>query len=271
VKTALIIPVFNEERRLPASFPRLHSFLSGRLDLDWEIIIANNGSTDQTQQVAEGLACAHPRTTVQWIPEKGRGGALKRAWLGCDADILSYMDVDLATDLEFFPLLVHSLACGEADIAVGSRFLPASRTSRSLGRRVLSRGYMALVRALCAARFSDAQCGFKALSREAARALLPGIRDNGWFFDTELLVRAQWAGLRVRELAVNWAADGDSRVRIISTAWRDLRGLWRLRRELRRHPPSGPLPAFPSRPGDGAPELGRGYPGSDGPAPRHVV
>jgi glycosyltransferase involved in cell wall biosynthesis len=231
------IPVANEERRLPRSLPRLHRFLSEsfRLPLEFQIVIANNGSTDRTQEIAEQFSREYPNVRVLRIPEKGRGGAVKKAWLESEAEVLTYMDVDLATDLEAFPALVEAVASGQADIAIGSRRMASSKTNRSWRREVISRAYLRLARLLCGLRCSDAQCGFKAVSRTAAQALLPQVEDNGWFFDTELLVRAQWGGYRIAEVPVKWTEDRDSRVKILRTAWEDVRGLMRLRRELARN------------------------------------
>jgi hypothetical protein len=157
---------------------------------------------------------------------------LKRAWLQSEADILCYMDVDLATDLAALPALVDALASGQFDLAIGSRLAPGSRTKRGWKRELISRCYVRLIRAFFPVRFSDAQCGFKAITRGAARELLPLVQDNGWFFDTELLVLAHRFGCRIAEVPVIWNDDGDSRVRILSTAWADFRGLVRLRRAL---------------------------------------
>ncbi len=229
------IPVANEERRLPRSLPVLHGFLSDERRFTFQIVIANNGSTDRTQEIAEGLSREYPDVRVLQSAESGRGGAVKRAWLGSGAEVLSYMDVDLATDLEAFPALVEAVASGRADIAIGSRLMAGSKTTRSWRRELISRAYVRLAKLLCGLRCSDAQCGFKAISRAAAQALLAQVEDNGWFFDTELLVRAQWGGWRIAEVPVNWTEDRDSRVKILRTAWQDVRGLMRLRRELARN------------------------------------
>jgi glycosyltransferase involved in cell wall biosynthesis len=234
----ITIPVFNEEKRLARCLPRLHNFLAQQSIFPWEIVIANNASTDRTQAVAEQFSREFASVRVLWIPEKGRGGALKQAWLASTADVLSYMDVDLATDLAAFPALVEAVSMRGFDIAIGSRLLPDSCTNRGWKRDIISRCYIWMVRSSAHAHFSDAQCGFKALSRRAAQALLPQIRDTGWFFDTELLVLAERLGYRIGEVPVRWTDDADTRVHILNTALADLKGLLRLRREL---PPATPL------------------------------
>jgi len=234
VRLNVTIPVFNERERLPRCIPKLQEFLSCHGCFEYEVVIANNGSTDGTQAVAEQLSRDCPNVRALWIPGKGRGGAIKPAWLASAADILTYMDVDLATDLAAFPALVEAVAERGFDLAVGSRLLRASRTRRGWRRELISHCYMRLVKAFFHTRFSDAQCGFKAISKKAALQLLPVIEDAGWFFDTELLVIAEKCGYRICDLPVTWVDDPDSRVRVIPTAWADLKGLLRLRRNFRR-------------------------------------
>ena len=167
---------------------------------------------------------------VVHLDQAGRGRALKAVWLASEAEVLSYMDVDLSTDLAHLPELIGGVAEGRADLALGSRLLPASRTTRGWKRELLSRGYNWLLHRVLGLRVADAQCGFKAIRREAARGLLPQVTDHGWFFDTELLVRAQRAGYRIAEVPVQWGDDLGSTVRLLPTVSGDLKGVWRLRR-----------------------------------------
>ena len=194
-------------------------------------MIADNGSTDGTWAVASRYAAESPAEVgVVHLEQRGRGRALKRAWSESGADVVSYMDVDLSTGLEAFPPLVSAIVDEGCHIAWGSRLSPQSRTERSLRREVLSRGYNRIIRMSMGTHFRDAQCGFKALSRAAALVLVPHVVDDGWFFDTELLVIAQKRGFRWREIPVEWREDQDSRVRVVRTVLDDLRGLARLRR-----------------------------------------
>ena len=158
----------------------------------------------------------------------GRGRALRAIWSQSDAEVLAYMDVDLSTDLNALLPLVAPLLSGHSDLAIGTRLARGSRVIRGPKRELISRSYNLLLRTLMGARFSDAQCGFKAIRRDQARALLPLTQDTGWFFDTELLVLAERAGLRIHEIPVDWVDDLDSRVDIIATALADLRGMARL-------------------------------------------
>ena len=228
----ITIPVLNETKRLRTCVPKLLRYLARHDRLAYEIVIADNGSTDGTLAVAEELARQHPTVRVIHLEAKGRGRALKGAWSQTGAEILTYMDVDLATDLAAFPTLVDAVAKNGFDVAVGSRLLPGSHVQRGWKREVVSRGYVWLLRTLLHVRFSDTQCGFKAISRRAAQALLPVVEDTGWFFDTELLVLAERLGYRICDVPVRWLEDPDSRVNLVSTAWGNLKGLLRLKRRL---------------------------------------
>ena len=225
----VILPVYNEEAALPLGVQTLHSFLSTSTYPDWRITIVDNGSTDNTQRVARALVGKYPQVHAMFLTEKGRGRALKAAWLCSNAKVLSYMDIDLSTDLNSLPQMVDAIMHQGYDMAVGSRLAAGAKVTRTIRREIISRCYMLLIKFLFRTRFSDAQCGFKALSHGAARALLPHIRDNEWFLDTELLITAEKCGFRIKDVPVTWLEDPDSRVAIIQTAWRDLKGLCRLR------------------------------------------
>ncbi|MGH2600320.1 MAG: dolichyl-phosphate beta-glucosyltransferase [Dehalococcoidia bacterium] len=230
IRVDAVIPVYNEAHVLEKSVATLSSYLDGALPYDWRIVVADNASTDATLAVAKGIADANRRVAVLHLDQKGRGRALKAAWLGSEADVLSYMDVDLSTDIRAYPALVRAIAEQGHDVATGSRLARGSKTTRGLKREVISRGYNLLIKAGFRTRFSDAQCGFKAVSRKAARALLPRIENNEWFFDTELLILAERRGYRVKDIPVRWVEDADTRVNIRQTVMEDLHGLWRLKR-----------------------------------------
>ena len=224
----IVVPVHNEQAALQDSIRRLHEFLSHEMPYAWRIVIADNASTDATLAMARAMAFELEHVTVLHLSRKGRGRALRTAWTASDADVLCYMDVDLSTDLRALLPLVSSLVCGHSEVAIGSRLAPGARIVRGPKREIISRGYNLLLRHVLRARFSDAQCGFKAIRADAARPLLPQIQDQGWFFDTELLILAQRRGLRIHEVAVDWIDDPDSRVDIVATALADLRGVVRL-------------------------------------------
>ncbi len=228
------IPVFNEEKILPSSIATLHTFLTKHCRFEWEIVIANNASTDTTLEVAKRLSRELTDVRIVHLNQKGRGRALKKVWSESGADILSYMDVDLSSNLYAFPPLIEALISGGFDIGIGSRLLKASTTRRSFKREVISRTYNLLVKSFFFTKFSDAQCGFKSIAKGAAGKLLPMIEDTGWFFDTELLVIAEKLGYRIFDLPVSWVEDLDSRVKIVSTAMDDIRGLIRVRKGFAR-------------------------------------
>jgi putative flippase GtrA len=224
----IVVPVMDEERDLGPSVRRLDAFLSAGFPFTARITIADNGSTDGTWATACALETALPRVRATRLAEPGRGRALRTAWSGSDADVLAYMDVDLSTDLNALLPLVAPLLSGHSDVAIGTRLAHGARVIRGPRRELLSRGYNLLLHAALGARFSDAQCGFKAISRARAGALLPLATDPGWFFDTELLILAQRAGLRIHEVPVDWTDDADSRVRLLPAVVADLRGIARL-------------------------------------------
>lgn len=235
VTVDIVIPVYNEEAALPKSVATLRDYLNTYFPYEWRVIIANNASTDNTLAVAQELAAADPHVSVLHLDRKGRGRALKAAWLASEADVVSYMDVDLSTNLQSFLPLIAPLATGHSDVAIGSRLLKGAVVTRQWKREIISRCYNLLIKIFFRNRFSDAQCGFKAVKRSVARQLLPEVENNEWFFDTELLLLAEEAGLRVYEVPVDWIEDLDSRVKIVSTATEDIKGLLRVRaRRLRQ-------------------------------------
>ncbi len=225
----LVIPVYNEAHVLEASVRRLAEAMAAEANFCWRVLVVNNGSTDATLQIARRLAEQLAFVRVFHLDEKGRGRALRKAWTETDAAVSIYMDVDLSTDLAAVPETVELLRSG-ADVVVGSRLHAQSQITRSLKREVLSRAYNRLIRLVLRTRsFQDAQCGFKGVRVERIRPLLPLVRNQEWFFDTELLVLAEYAGLSVQDLPIRWVEDPDSRVNIPRTIWEDLCGLARLR------------------------------------------
>jgi putative flippase GtrA len=236
----VVVPVHNEERDLEPSIRRLHAYLADAFPFTARITIADNASSDGTWAIAQRLAASLPGVSARRLEQKGRGRALRTSWLTSDARVVAYMDVDLATGLEALAPLVAPLLSGHSDVAIGSRLAIGARVQRGPRREVLSRGYNALLRGALRARFSDAQCGFKAVRADTARALLPEVEDDEWFFDTEMLVRAQRAGLRIHEVPVDWVDDPDSRVDLVATIRQDVRGVVRLLAEA----PLAQLAAF---------------------------
>ena len=231
----IVIPVYNEAHVLAGSIERLRSYLQeSQFPYTWRVVIADNASTDSTLTAARALEDTYPDVTVLHLPQKGRGRALRKAWLESDADAMCYMDVDLSTDLAALVPLTRAVLEEGYHVASGSRMTKGSQITRSLRREMTSRGFIFLIRVLFLSRLSDTQCGFKAISRQGAQELLPRVENEEWFFDTELLLLAEKGGYRVKQVPVHWIEDPDSRVNVIKTVAEDLRGLLRMR--LRRIP-----------------------------------
>jgi len=226
---SVVIPVYNEEEELKDHVIKLMNFLETNLtDFSWDIIVADNASTDKTLSIAKSLAQIYPKISFVHLTQKGRGRAVKFAWQKSHSDIVSYMDVDLSTDLVHFPPLIRSLLRGY-DIAIGTRNARNSHVyGRSALRNLTSKGYITLIKLFFFVRFSDAQCGFKAVTRNVVNEVIPHIQDNGWFFDSELLIVAEKAGYRIYEEPVRWIDNPGSTVRVMKTAQGDLLGLKRL-------------------------------------------
>lgn len=238
----IVIPVYNEAHVLADSLAKLSSYLrETNFPYTWRIVVADNASTDETLSVAQELVARYgdlgDDVAAIHLPQKGRGRALRKAWSESEADAMCYMDVDLSTDLEALLPLVRAVLEEGYDVATGSRMTRGSQITRSLRREVTSRGLIALVKVAFLSKLSDTQCGFKAITRRAARELLPLVENEEWFFDTELLLLAEKGGYRVKDVPVRWVEDPDTRVNVLKTVLEDLRGLLRMRfRRIPRRP-----------------------------------
>ena len=228
----IVVPVLNEEKIIQESITTLDEYMAKHLPYRYQITIADNGSQDKTLEIAKNLAEKHQSVRVVSLAERGRGRALKQVWQNSPADILTYMDVDLSTSLDDFLPMIQPLVAGEAGVAIGSRLAKYAKTTRGLKREFISRCYNSIIRWTSGTKFSDAQCGFKAIRRDVAAKFLPKIKDNEWFFDTELLIKTERAGVPIHEQPVTWIEDTDSRVKIVKTAVDDLKGLYRVNKEL---------------------------------------
>jgi glycosyltransferase involved in cell wall biosynthesis len=228
----VFIPVLNEAHVLERSVNTVREYLRRNLPYRWQVVIIDNGSTDGTQDIAGKLAAAHEDVGFVHLTQRGRGRALRHGWLQSKADVVCYMDVDLSTDLIYLNQLIDAIVKEGYDVATGSRLLSNSVTKRCFKREVTSRVYNLIVKMVLFTRFSDAQCGFKAVSRDAVEQIVPQVEDQSWFFDTELLVLAEKHGYRIKDIPVVWIEDDDSRVKIVRTALDDLKGILRLRAQL---------------------------------------
>ncbi|MGV9310326.1 glycosyltransferase [Nonomuraea sp. NPDC003727] len=252
----VIIPVLDEERALPGCIETVHRFLRESFPLPWRITIVDSGSTDGTWELARRLSRDLPGVAAVRLETVGKGAAIRAGWSASGADVVAFMDVDLSTELPALLPLVMAVVSGHCEIAIGSRLLGGARIRRSFRREVISRGYNGLLRVGFRAGFTDSACGFKAARAEVIRPILAKVADDAWFFDTEMLLIAEHNGARVREVAVDWTEDADSKVRLWRTAWADLRGMVRVARalssgaatvELPRPPDPAPAPSPPAR------------------------
>ena len=231
----IVIPVYNEATSLPTSIPHLVESLSNLVPFTTTVTIADNASIDNTWIVAGELERQLPSVRRVHLDQKGRGRMLKKVWLESQCDVVAYMDVDLSTDLHALLPLLAPLVSDHSDIAIGSRLARSANVVRGSKREFTSRTYNHMLRLMMSAHFSDAQCGFKAMRTDVARAILPHVEDPNWFFDTEVLLLAEKAGYRIHEVPVDWTDDPDSRVNVVETALQDLRGMWRVRRNIASH------------------------------------
>jgi len=224
---SIVLPAYNEERRLADSVERIYAEL---LDLErpFEIIIAENGSTDGTLRISEGLNKKYENVSYLHA-ERGRGNALKSAFSSANGEIILYMDVDISTDLENLGGLIAHIEEGN-DFAIGSRLLPRSVVkNRGPVREFLSRAYNALVRLVLKSSLHDHQCGFKGFRKGPLLDVIKEVRDSQWFFDTEFLVRAQRKGYSVFEMPVLWEDRGMTKVKVtrdIFVMGKDIFLLW---------------------------------------------
>ena len=230
-KLDITLPGLNEEKGLATAVATLSAFMSERMgEYDWRITIADNGSTDATPEIGRALAAERPEVFYTRLEQRGRGRALKRAWSESGADIVGYMDMDLSTDLNALPTLISAVERDGYDVGIGSRLAKGAEVvGRSPKRELTSRCYSLMFRSAFLTGFRDAQCGFKVVSRRAVEDVLPLVEDTGWFFDSELLILCEKNGYRIFEHPVRWVDDPDTKVRVVSTAYHQVRGLLRLR------------------------------------------
>jgi glycosyltransferase involved in cell wall biosynthesis len=226
----ITIPVYNEEKELEKNILILHDYCDKNLkEYDWHITIADNASTDNTPLVASSIEKKYPKISNFRLDQKGRGRAVKRVWNESGREMCVYMDLDLSTDLKHLPKLLWALQ-NNYDVAIGSRLAKGARVEgRTFLRELTSRALnFFFIQVFFRTHFTDAQCGFKAVTRNVVKNLIPKIEDNGWFFDGELLIVAEKSGYKIYEEPVHWVDNPGSTVRLISTIWGDLMSMKRL-------------------------------------------
>jgi glycosyltransferase involved in cell wall biosynthesis len=226
----ITIPVYNEEKELEKHIAILYGFCDKNLkSYDWHITIADNASTDKTSLIASALQKKFPQVSNFRLEQKGRGRAVKKAWIQSGRDLCVYMDLDLSTDLIHLPKLLSALQNGY-DIAIGSRLARGAKVEgRTFMRELTSRALnFFFIQFFFHTHFTDAQCGFKGITKKAASDLIPKVEDNGWFFDGELLIIAEKRGYKIYEEPVHWVDNPGSTVRLISTISGDIKTMVRL-------------------------------------------
>jgi glycosyltransferase involved in cell wall biosynthesis len=230
----ITIPVLNEAATLDRQIRILYNFLENDFagTDQWQIVIADNGSTDSTLEIAEQLSSELPKVTYVKVPKRGVGLALKTSWGQSQADIVGYMDLDLATDLKHFPEAYQALSSDGYDLVYATRLHRDSKViGRTMKREIASRVFNTLLKLYLRVGFSDGMCGFKFLHRNKYQALNQlGAQNDGWFFSTELLVCAEWLNYRIKELPVTWTDDvSSSQVKIIPLAIRYIKSMQALK------------------------------------------
>jgi glycosyltransferase involved in cell wall biosynthesis len=230
----ITIPVLNEEETLEENVLKSLHFVKSEITENFRIIIADNGSTDNTQQIGEQLARNNPEILFVKVPRRGVGLALRTSWMASEATVVGYMDLDLATDLshlkEVYQLLFLEKSC---DIVNGSRLLSKSKVkNRSLLREITSRGFNLIVKNYLGVGITDGMCGFKYFNREVAQNLIEtGIDLDGWFFSTEILVKGDWSGKKITEIPVKWTDDPNSKVNVKNLSKQYFKEILRLKKE----------------------------------------
>lgn len=226
----ITIPVYNEEKELTDNIKVLSNFCIKNLkSYNWHITIADNASTDNTPIIAAQLMKEDPHISWLRLEQKGRGRAVKQAWSHSKADLCVYMDLDLSTDLLHLPEMLKLLQNGN-DIVIGSRLAKGAKVEgRTLMREITSRSLnFIFIQMLFRTSFTDAQCGFKGVTKKVVEKLIPQIKDNDWFFDGELLIVGEKSGYKILDMPVHWVDNPGSTVRLISTIKNDLLAMWRI-------------------------------------------
>jgi len=239
MKLNITLPCYNEERILKSNILRVFNFLKENVASDdWQIIIANNQSTDKTGQIGEELEKKFESIKHLEIFQKGKGVAIRESWQRFPADIYIFMDTDLATDLEALPRLIRAVKEEKFNVAIGSRFHPQSKVKRKLVRKIISFSYNLLRKILIGSKITDAPCGFKAVDKKIIQNILPQVKDEQWFFDSELVILAEKGGYKIKEIPIKWEdireKEDKSKVNTISLSLDYFKKLIKLKKRLKK-------------------------------------
>lgn len=234
----ITIPVLNEEQTIENQVVKTLAYFDAHLNQfpKLELVIADNGSTDDTPAIARRLEQRFDNLRYMRLEKRGVGLALKASWSGSDADIVGYMDLDLATDLKYLAPALNALVAREADVVTGSRLAKGAKVvGRTPLREFTSRSFNMLVKMMFNTGFTDGMCGFKFLRREhLERIMSAGAESDGWFFATELLLVAEHLGLKVKDLPVEWTDDPNSKVNIRKLAFEYMKAMRLLKKKLKQ-------------------------------------
>ena len=233
-KVDIVLPVYNEEKILEKNIKILYDYLSKDGQFTWNIIIADNFSTDKTSDIGRSLALQNSNIKYKRFSVKGRGYALRSVFLESISDIICYMDLDLAVDLYYLKILIENIENGYI-AAIGSKLIRGAIVKRPLYRKIISRVYSTLVKLLFFNKFIDTQCGFKAFKTDVIKKIIPLVKNNNWFFDTELLLLLNINNYSISEIPVRCVDYTDSKVYIIGTIIENIRELLRLRVTIHKY------------------------------------
>ena len=235
MKIIIAVPTYNEELILADNVLKLTTFCKNNLDIDWQVVIADNNSTDKTAEIGKELAQKFSEVDYLFIRQQGKGIAIKTAWQSFVADIYCFLDADLATDLSALPNLINKIKSG-SDVVIGSRFHKDSKVSRTLLRKIFSNGYRLVLKVIIKTKINDAPCGFKAINSKVKEQVLPKVQNQEWFFDSELIILAEKAGFKISEIPVAWqdlrVNDNKSKVNVLSVSSAYFKQLLSLRKRL---------------------------------------
>ena len=232
----IIIPLYNEGKIIAKTIETLIHFLAqSGFPYEYVITLANNASTDNSLMVCEELTRKFRQVRILDLTGKGKGRAIRAAWTTAEAEILTFMDADLSSDLSFFRSLIDAVVVEGYDLATGNRLGKNSKIiNRRFLRSVASRLYNIFIRVLFKTSISDHQCGFKAMSKQAFFSVAPLLEDNAWFFDTELIVMARQQGLKIKPIDIMWSDNTDSKVTLGRTSYEMFRAAWKLKKRLKQ-------------------------------------
>lgn len=236
MKIVIAVPAYNEGKIIEANILKLAEFAGQKIKDEWVVVVADNASLDNTAEIVKRMALKFLPIKYLFVPEKGKGHAIKAAWESELADIYIFMDADLSTDISALPELIEKIKAGN-DLAVGSRYLADSKVTRSIWRIIFSRFYFFILKMLIGLKSSDAPCGFKAINSKTKDIILPQVENLEWFFDSELLILSEKNNFLISEVPVVWRdireSNDKSRVNPFVVGWDYLKEVIRLKKSIK--------------------------------------